>query len=161
MDEQYLSQLVAENMENEQYEMEQVFDELGRRGAALFQGLSEQARNPDVTPAPPPDETLMGIGSTFSDFGKRIWHKYEPQLYDTLCNPKNPKHDELMDALKEGVKTLAIALVPALMAQMANLPAFVVLLATLAGEQIAKTGLEAACDMWAEARTEAAAEGEG
>jgi hypothetical protein len=101
----------------------------------------------------------MGIGSTFADFGKRIWNKYEPQLYDTLCNPGNPKHDELMDALKEGVKTLAVALVPALMAQMANLPAFVVLLATLAGKQIAKTGLEAACEMWAEKRTEAPAEG--
>jgi hypothetical protein len=145
-------------MDNDQYEMDQVFDELGRRGAALFQGLSEQAADPYVTPAPSPDETLMGVGDTFADFGKRMWRKYEPQLYDTLCNPRNPKHDELMDALQEGVKSLAVAMVPTLMAQMANLPAFVVLLATLAGKQIAKSGLEAACEMWAEARAEAAAD---
>jgi hypothetical protein len=162
MDEDYLRQLVAENMDNEQYEMDQVFDELGRRGVAALKrdrNLFAQAADPDVAPDPPPDETLMGIGSTFADFGQRMWNKYEPQLYDTLCNPKNPKHGDLMDALQEGVKTLAIALVPTLMAQMANLPAFVVLIATLAGKQIAKTGLQAACEMWAEARTEAPAEG--
>jgi hypothetical protein len=159
MDEQHIRQLVADNMDDEQYELEQVFDELGRREAALAQGLTEQAANPDVAPAPPPDETLMGIGDTFADFGKRMWKKYEPQIYDMLCNPKNPKHGELMDALKEGTKNLAIMLVPALMAQLAALPAFVVVIATLAGKQIAKTGLEVACDMWAEARAEAAAEG--
>jgi hypothetical protein len=159
MDEQYLRQLIADNMDNEQYDMEQVFDELGRRGAALFQGLSVQAADPDVAPEPSPDETLMGIGNTFADFGKRMWNKYEPQLYDTLCNPRNPQHDDLMGALKNGTKTLAIALVPTLMAQMANLPAFVVLIATLAGKQIAKTGLEAACEMWAEARAKEDEEG--
>jgi hypothetical protein len=159
MDEQYIRQLVADNMDNEQYELEQVFDELGRREAALAQGLTDEAANPDVAPAPPPDETLMGIGDTFADFGKRMWKKYEPQVYDMLCNPKNPKHGELMDALKEGTKNLAIMLVPALMAQLAALPAFVVVIATLVGKQIAKTGLEVACDMWAEARAEAAAEG--
>ena len=152
MDEQTIRDLVAENMDNEEFGLEQVFDELGRRGAALQQGLIDQAADPDVFPDPPPDKTLMGPRDTFAEFGKRVWKEYEPQIHDLLCNEKNEKHDDLMGALKEGTTTLAVALVPALMAQLAALPAFVVVLATLVGKQIAKSGLKVACEMWGEAR---------
>jgi len=150
MDEQYLAELVAENMENEEYDLEQVFDELGRREVAREKGLTEQAANPDIFPDPPADETLMGIGDTFAEFGRRTWEKYEPQLYKLLCDPKHEEHDKFMDALKDGGKTLALALVPSIAGLPGLLPAFVVVIATIVGKQVAQAGLEAMCEMWKE-----------
>jgi hypothetical protein len=150
MDEKYLQELVADNMDNEEYRLEQVFDELGRREVALKQGLTEQAADPDVFPDPPADETLMGIGDTFAEFGKRTWKQYEPMLYDLLCNPKNENHEALMDAFTKGANALAVALVPTLMTAVGALPAFVVAIATIVGKQLADAGLKAMCEMWEE-----------
>jgi hypothetical protein len=150
MDEQYLQELVADNMDNEEYTLDQVFDELGRREVALEKGMTDQAGDPEVYPDPPADETIMGIGDTFAEFGKRLWANYEPQLYALLCDEKHPEHDKFLEALKDGAGALAVALVPTLAGLPGMLPAFVVVAATIVGKQVAKEGLKTVCQMWKE-----------
>ena len=83
-------------------------------------------------------------------FGQEWWDKLEPQLYEVLCNKNNEQHDDLMEALQDGVKMLAAALAPALVAQVAALPAIAIVVATIAAKKIAETGLEAVCELWTE-----------
>lgn len=83
-------------------------------------------------------------------FGQEWWDKLEPKLYDVLCNKNNDQHDELMTALQDGVKMLAAALAPTLVAQVAALPAIAIVVATIAAKKIAESGLEAACQLWSE-----------
>jgi DNA-binding transcriptional regulator YbjK len=83
-------------------------------------------------------------------FGQEWWDKLEPQLYDVLCNKNNEQHDDLVAALQDGVRMLAATLAPALVAQVAALPAIAVVVATIAAKKIAETGLEAVCGLWAD-----------
>jgi len=80
--------------------------------------------------------------------GQQWWDKLEPRLYDVLCNKGNGQHDELMTALQDGVKMLAAALAPTLVAQAAALPAIAIVVATIAAKKIAESGLETACRLW-------------
>lgn len=82
--------------------------------------------------------------------GQKWWGKLEPKLYDLLCNEENEDRDEFVEALKEGGKMLAIALAPALVAQVAALPAVAIVIATIAAKKIAESGLEAVCALWKE-----------
>jgi hypothetical protein len=82
--------------------------------------------------------------------GQKWWSKLEPKLYDLLCNEENEDRDEFIEALKEGGKMLAIALAPALVAQVAALPAVAIVIATIAAKKIAESGLEAVCALWKE-----------
>lgn len=104
----------------------------------------------DLPPLPYEEEG----GPEFTEFvariGQRWWGKLEPRLYDLLCNEQNPDHGKFMAALGEGARMLAIALVPALVAQVALLPAVAVVIATIAAKRILDSGLEAACEMWKE-----------
>lgn len=88
------------------------------------------------------------------DFGERWWAKLEPELYDLLCNRDNQDHNELMDALLLGARMLAVALAPALVAHVSALPAVAIVVATIAAQMIAETGLEAACEIWTESMLE-------
>jgi hypothetical protein len=98
------------------------------------------------------DKTLM---ATIKLVGQRWWEKFEPQIYDLLCNQKNPEHKKFVDALGGSAKELAVLLAPTLVASLAGaLPAVVVVVATIAAKKIADSGLEAMCEVWAEARTE-------
>ena len=81
-------------------------------------------------------------------YGQEWWDKLEPKLYDVLCNKGNEQHDELMTALQDGVKMLAAALAPTLVAQVAALPAIAIVVATIAAKKIAESGLETACQLW-------------
>ncbi len=81
-------------------------------------------------------------------YGQEWWDKLEPKLYDVLCNKSNEQHDELMTALQDGVKMLAAALAPTLVAQVAALPAIAIVVATIAAKKIAESGLETACQLW-------------
>lgn len=91
-----------------------------------------------------PEWTAMMKG-----LGEKMWIKLEPKLYELLCKPSK-EHDEFIDALKEGGKMLAVALAPALVAQVALLPAVAIVIATIAAKKIADAGLEAVCEMWKE-----------
>jgi hypothetical protein len=82
-------------------------------------------------------------------FAQKWWDKLEPKLYDVLCK-EGKEHDEFIDALTEGAKTLAIALAPVLVAQVAALPAVAMVIATIAAKKIADAGLEAVCETWKE-----------
>lgn len=87
------------------------------------------------------------------EIGKRWWANFEPKIYDLLCNRENPEHEKFMDALGGSAKEMAMLLAPTLVASMAGaLPAVVVVVATIAGKKIADAGLEAMCEVWAEAR---------
>lgn len=91
------------------------------------------------------------------EIGKRWWAKFEPKIYDLLCNKKNPEHDKFVDALGGSAKELAVLLAPSLVASLAGaLPAVVVVVATIAAKKIADAGLEAMCEVWAEAREDEA-----
>ena len=108
-----------------------------------------------------PEDTGMGPGALelLKDFGQTWWVKFEPKIYDLLCNRKNPEHEKFMDALGGSAKELAMVLAPSLVASLAGaLPAVVVVVATIAAKKIADSGLEAMCEVWAEARTEDEAE---
>jgi len=95
-------------------------------------------------------DTEMGVLDDLKEFGKKWWSELEPRIFDLLCNNKNPQHDDLMKALGDGAKLLAIALAPALVAQAAALPAVAIVIATIAAKKIADAGLEAACKHWQE-----------
>jgi hypothetical protein len=82
-------------------------------------------------------------------FGREWWKKLEPQLFEVLCNKNNPQHQDLIKALQDGIKMLAAALAPALVAQAAMLPAIAIVVATIAAKEIAEAGLEVACELWA------------
>ncbi len=88
------------------------------------------------------------------ELAQRWWQQLEPRLFALLCRP-GPERDELMKALKEGARMLAVALAPALVAQAAALPAVAIVVATIAAKKIADAGLEAACELWQESMTEA------
>jgi hypothetical protein len=96
-------------------------------------------------------------------FGQRWWGRLEPELYSLLCNPYNHQRYTLLEALKDGARLLAIALAPALVAQLQALPAVAVVLATIAAKLIADSGIGAVCEMWSEAmiNQQAAPEAEG
>jgi hypothetical protein len=83
-------------------------------------------------------------------FGQHWWEKLEPKLYAVVCNRMSEDHYLLMNALKDGIQILAVALAPALVTQMQALPAVAIVLATIAAKQIADAGLEAVCDSWEE-----------
>jgi hypothetical protein len=109
----------------------------------------------------PPEETFAideEAGPEFTammkTFGEKMWVKLEPKLYEVLCKP-GKEHDEFLGALKEGGKMLAVALAPALVAQLALLPAVAIVIATIAAKKIADAGLEAVCEMWKESMAEA------
>jgi len=100
------------------------------------------------------EETEMGVLDDLKDFGQRWWVKLEPDIYDLLCNKKNPDHDKFMESLKEGAKTLAVALAPVLVTQVAALPAVAIVVATIAAKKIADSGLEVVCEIWKESLEE-------
>jgi len=83
-------------------------------------------------------------------FGRRWWDNLEPQIHDLLCNEDHSEHKALMNALATGVKMLAVALAPVLIAELSALPAVAIVIATIVAKQIADAGLEAACEIWAE-----------
>ena len=96
-------------------------------------------------------------------FGERWWKKLEPKLYDLLCNEENADHDELMEALGDGAKTLAVTLAGLIVAP-GVVPAIAIVVATIAAKKIWDAGLEAACEMWQEslaARSDEAEDDEG
>ena len=82
--------------------------------------------------------------------GQRWWSKLEPKLYSLLCDTSNGERYELLQSLTDGIKALAIALAPALVAQVSALPAIAIVVATIAAKKIAESGLETACEMWTE-----------
>jgi hypothetical protein len=86
-------------------------------------------------------------------YGQEWWDKLEPKLYDVLCNKDNEQHGELMAALEDGVKMLAAALAPTLVAQVAALPAIAIVVATIAAKEIARSGLEVTCRLWSDSMT--------
>ena len=96
--------------------------------------------------------------ATMIAYGQEWWAKLEPKLYDVLCNEDNEQHDELMTALEDGVKMLAAALAPTLVAQVAALPAIAIVVATIAAKEIASSGLEVACRLWSNAKAAPAQE---
>ena len=100
-------------------------------------------------------DTEMGALDDLKAFGKMWWAELEPEVFDLLCNKENSEHDVLMDALTEGAKMLAIALIPALVAQVVALPAVAIIIATIAAKKIADAGLEAACKTWKQSIEEA------
>jgi len=83
-------------------------------------------------------------------FGKRWWDKLGPQLHDLLCNENHGEHKALMNALSTGVKMLAVALAPVLIAELSTLPAVAIVVATIVAKQIADAGIEAACELWSQ-----------
>jgi hypothetical protein len=109
-----------------------------------------------------PEDTGMGALDVLKDVGQTWWVKFEPKIYDLVCNKKNPEHDKFLDAVGGSAKQLAMLLAPSLLASMAGaVPAVVVVVATIAAKKIADSGLEAMCEVWAEARAEKAEEEEG
>jgi hypothetical protein len=88
--------------------------------------------------------------SKMVEFGERWWARLEPELHDLLCNRDNEQHSELMDALLLGARMLAVALAPALVTQVSALPAVAIVVATIAAQIVAETGLDAACEIWTE-----------
>jgi hypothetical protein len=93
--------------------------------------------------------------------GEKWWAKLEPELHSLLCNKQNAQHGELMNALQMGAKMLAVALAPALVAQVAALPAVAIVVATIAAKKIGEAGLETVCEMWSESLAGKAKAGEG
>jgi len=107
------------------------------------------------------EDTEMGVLDDLKEFGERAWAKLEPQVYDLLCNKENPQHEELMSALGEGAKMLAVALVPALATAGAAVPAVIVVVATIAAKKVYDSGMETACEMWAESLKKRTEESDG
>lgn len=107
------------------------------------------------------EDTEMGVLEDLRAFGQAWWTKLEPQLHDLLCNKQNEQHDELMEALADGAKTLAVVLAPALVAQVAALPPVAIVVATIAAKKIAEAGLKVVCDMWSESMIQRSNDGEG
>ncbi|MGQ9598174.1 MAG: hypothetical protein ACUVWZ_02035 [Anaerolineae bacterium] len=88
-------------------------------------------------------------------FAQKWWDNLEPKLYDLICNRDNEQHDQLMNALADGAKMLAMVLAPALVTQISTLPAIAIVIATIAAKKIAESGLEATCELWQESREKA------
>jgi hypothetical protein len=106
--------------------------------------------------APPPAAfaTDLEASSEYTEkmiaLGQKWWDKFEPEVYDVVCNKRSAEHHELVYALLEGAKVLAVTLAPALVAQISVLPAVAIVLATIVAKQAAESGLEVACELWAE-----------
>lgn len=116
----------------------------------------------DLPPLPYEVEGGPEFTALVTEIGRRWWQKFEPKIYDLLCNQENKEHTEFMDALGKAPKELAILLAPALVGTIAGaVPAVVAVIATIVAKKIAESTLEAMCEVWAEARTEAEAEAEG
>jgi hypothetical protein len=104
-------------------------------------------------------ETDMGAAEFFRGLGERWWKILEPRLYDLICVKESEQHQTFMAAAAEAPKQLAILLFPTLAASLAGaVPAVVAVIATIAAKKIVDSGLDAACEMWSEARTKAAEE---
>lgn len=104
-------------------------------------------------------ETDMGAAEFFRGLGERWWKILEPRLYDLICVKESEQHQTFMAAAAEAPKQLAILLFPTLAASLAGaVPAVVAVIATIAAKKIVDSGLDAACEMWAEARAKKAAE---
>jgi len=111
----------------------------------------------ELPPLPYEEEGGPEFTALVKAIGEKWWLKLEPKLYNLLCDKSNPEHDDLMDALGKAPKELAILLAPALVASVAGaVPAVVVVIATIAAKKVAEAGLEAMCEIWAEAQAEAA-----
>jgi hypothetical protein len=107
-------------------------------------------------------ETDMGASEFFRDLGQKWWAKLEPRLYDLVCVKESEQHKTFMAAAEKAPKELALLLFPTLAASLAGaVPAVVAVIATIAAKKIVETGLEAACEMWAEARAKETPEEEG
>jgi hypothetical protein len=140
------------------YESLAIRAEAADKGVALDQLEDYNVRDREL----PKIEQEGSIISTelVKEIGRRWWEKFEPKIYDLLCNKENPEHDKFVNALGGSAKELAILLAPSLLASLAGaVPAVVVVVATIAAKRIAESGLEAMCEVWAAARAEAAEEG--
>jgi hypothetical protein len=131
--------------------------------AARVKAAEEGQAQDELQMWAPPEEAFMTeeeagpeITEKLKAFGQKWWNRLEPRLYDLLCDRSNPQHDELLSALTEGAKMLAVTLAPALVAQVAALPAVAIVIATMVGKKIADTGLDAMCELWNEAKAETA-----
>ena len=91
-------------------------------------------------------------------FGERWWTQLEPELFELSCNTNNNEHHTLMAALGQGVKVLAIALAPALVATLSTLPAVAIVLSTIAAKKVADAGLQTTCAYWAQSMARRVAE---
>jgi hypothetical protein len=106
-------------------------------------------------------ETDMGATDFFKGLGERWWKLLEPKLYELLCVKESEQHASFMELAAQAPKELAILLFPTLTASLAGaVPAVIAVIATIAAKKIAASGLEAACEMWSEARIKSAEEGQ-
>jgi hypothetical protein len=126
---------------------------LAARAQAAEEGVAQEALQ---MWAPPPEAFASDAeaGPEYTEkmiaLGQRWWDKFEPEIYELLCNRSSEEHHELVAALLEGAKVLALTLAPTLVAQTYALPAVAMVLATLVAKRVAETGLEAVCEIWAE-----------
>jgi hypothetical protein len=104
-------------------------------------------------------ETDMGAADFFRGLGEKWWKLLEPKLYELICVKESAQHASFMEVAAQAPKELAILLFPTLTASLAGaVPAVVAVIATIAAKKIAEAGLEAACQVWSEARTKPAEE---
>lgn len=145
-------------------DLDGLYMSLATRAQAAERGeAEEELRRYDVDEFELPPLAVEEEGGDITALIKKIsekwWEKFEPKIYDLLCNKQNPEHDKFLTALGGSFKELAVLLVPSLIASVAGaLPAVVVVVATIAAKKIAESGLEAVCEAWGEAR-DAAKEG--
>ena len=107
-------------------------------------------------------ETDMGAADFFRGLGEKWWKLLEPKLYELICVKESAQHASFMEVAAQAPKELALLLFPTLAASLAGaVPAVVAVIATIAAKKIAEAGLEAACQVWSEARTKPVEEPKG
>jgi hypothetical protein len=145
-------------------DLDGLYMSLATRAQAAEKGEAQEELekyDADEFELPPLDAEQEGgdITAVIKKLSEKWWEKFEPKIYDLLCNKKNPEHTKFLDSLGGSAKELAMLLAPSLVASVAGaLPAVVVVVATIAAKKIAESGLEAMCEVWGEARAEAAKE---
>jgi hypothetical protein len=155
--EQAVQQAVNDLWEDD---LDGLYMSLATRAQAAEKGEAQavlEVYDADEFDLPPLDAEEEGgdITAVIKKLSEKWWEKFEPKIYDLLCNKKNPEHDKFLDALGGSAKEMAILLAPSLVASVAGaLPAVVVVVATIAAKKIAESSLEAMCEVWAEARAE-------
>lgn len=124
--------------------------ELGRR---LKVNSDEAAKQPELTmaiaQAPAIDAAeLAGPRDFLRNLGKAFFNRFNRQLYSLVCNPDDPDHETVKNAVAGGAEKVALVVSGILIAQFAWLPAIASVLAAIVAKRAVLAGHQSVCDAW-------------
>ena len=94
------------------------------------------------------DAATMGEIDILRRFGRRFWRRFQRTLYSLACDPSDPDHERLREAIEKGGSQLGLVLAGIFIANFGWLPAIATCVAALVVKRLTADVHASACELW-------------